>query len=61
MCIAMNLPPWLSRELIKVAGFGQAATERQRAYEMVLECMYTASVDEVQAVLSSFGDAPLKL
>ena len=61
MCVAMKLPPWLSRELIKVAGFRLAETERQRTCAMVLECMYTASVDEVQAVLSSFGDAPLKL
>ena len=61
MCVAMKLPPWLSRDLVKVAGFRLAETERQRTCAMVLECMYTASVDEVQAVLSSFGDAPLKL
>lgn len=61
MCVAMRLPPWLSRELIKAAGFGLSETERQRTYIMVLDCMYTASVEEVQAVLSSFGEDTLKL
>jgi len=61
MCVAMRLPPWLSRELIKTAGVGLSETPRQRTCMMILDCMYTASVDEVQAVLSSFGDAPLKL
>ena len=60
MCVAMRLPPWLSRELIKAA-VGLSETPRQRMCMMILDCMYTASVDEVQAVLSSFGDAPLKL
>ena len=61
MCVAMRLPPWLSRELIKAAGVGLSETRRQRTCMMILECMYTASVDEVQAALSDFGDAPLKL
>ena len=61
MCVAMKLPPWLSRELIKAAGFGLSETPSQRTYMMILDCMYTASVDEVQAVLSSFGDNTLKL
>ena len=61
MCVAMRLPPWLSRELIKAAGVGLSETPRQRTCMMILDCMYTASVDEVQAILSSFGDAPLKL
>lgn len=61
MCVAMRLPPWLSRELIKVAGFRLAETERQRTCTMILECMYTASLDEVQEWLESFGDEALKL
>ena len=61
MCVAMKLPPWFSRELIKAAGVGLSETPRQRTCMMILDCMYTASVDEVQAVLSSFGDVPLKL
>lgn len=61
MCVAMKLPPWLSRELIKVAGFRLAETERQRTCAMILECMYTASLDEVQEWLESFGDEALKL
>ena len=60
MCIAMRLPPWLSRELIK-AGVGLSETPRQRTCMMILDCMYTASVDEVQEWLESFGDEPLKL
>lgn len=61
MCVAMRLPFWLSRELIKAAGVGLSETPRQRTYAMVLECMYTASVDEVQAVLSSYGEEALRL
>ena len=61
MCVAMRLPPWLSRELIKAAGVGLSEMPHQRTCMMILDCMYTTSVDEVQAVLSSLGDAPLKL
>ena len=61
MCIAMKLPPWLSRELIKTAGFFLSETPHQRTCMMILDCMYTASVDGVQAILSCSGDAPLKL
>ena len=61
MCVAMRLPPWLSRELIKAAGVGLSETPRQRTCMMILECMYTASVDEVQAILSSYGKDTLKL
>ena len=60
MCVAMRLPPWLSRELIK-AGVGLSETPRQRTCMMILNCMYTASIDEVQAILSSFGEDPLRL
>ena len=61
MCVAMRLPPWLSRELIKVAGFGLSETERQRTCMMILDHLYTASIDEVQAILSSYGEDALKL
>lgn len=61
MCGAMRLPPWLSRELIKAAGVGLSETPRQRTCMMILDCMYTASVDEVQAILSSYGEDALKL
>ena len=60
MCVAMRLPPWLSRELIK-AGVGLSETPRQRTCMMILNCMYTASIDEVQVLLSSFGEDALKL
>lgn len=61
MCVAMRLPPWLSRELIKAAGVGLSETSRQRTCMMILDCMYTASVDEVQAILSRYGEDTLKL
>ena len=61
MCVAMRLPPWLSRELIKAAGFGLSETERQRTCMMILDHLYTASIDEVQAILSSYGEDALKL
>ena len=61
MCVAMRLPPWLSRELIKAAGFGLSETPRQRTCMMILDYMYTTSLDEVQEWLESFGDEALKL
>ena len=61
MCVARRLPPWLSRELIKAAGVGLSETPRQRTCMMILDCMYTASVDEVQAILSSYDEDALKL
>ena len=45
MCVAMRLPPWLSRELIKAAGFGLSETPRQRTCMMILDYMYTTSLD----------------
>lgn len=41
MCVAMRLPPWLSRELIK-AGVGLSETPRQRTCMMILDDMRTA-------------------
>jgi transcriptional regulator with XRE-family HTH domain len=61
MCVAMRLPPWLSRELVKAAGLGLSETPHQRLCMMILDCMYTASVDEVQAILNCFGEDALKL
>ena len=61
MCVAMRLPPWLSRELIKAAGFCLSETERQSTCMMIIDHLYTASIDEVQAILSSYGEDALKL
>ncbi len=61
MCVAMKLPPWLSRELIEKAGFRLAETRRQRTCMWLLDCMYTSTLEEVQEWLESFGDEPLKL
>ena len=61
MCVAMRLPPWLSRELIKAAGVGLSETPHQRTCMMILNCMYTSSIDEVQVLLSSYGKDAQKL
>ena len=60
MCVAMRLPPWLSRELIN-ACVGLSETSRQRTCMMILNCMYTSSIDEVQVFLSSYGKDAQKL
>jgi len=54
---AIRLPPWLSRKLFKAAGIGLS----ERTYAMVLDCMYTASVDEVQAILNIYDEDTLNL
>lgn len=61
MCIGMHLPPWLSRELIDRADLRLSRTPRHRAFRRVLDCMYTASLDEVQEHLKLYGNAQLSL
>lgn len=61
ICIALHLPPWLSRELLQRAGFILRRTKQQLAYQCVLDCMFMDEVSDVQRFLAESGFARLKL
>lgn len=56
MYVAMQLPPWLSLALINAVGFHVSEIEHLRTYMLILDHIYTSSVDEVQAILRRYGE-----
>lgn len=61
ICVALHLPPWLSRKMIEKAGFLLRQTPQHLAYQMILDCMYMDTVDEVQQQLVLAGCKKLRL
>lgn len=61
ICIALHLPPWLSRELLHRAGLLLRRTKQHLAYQCVLDCMFMDEVADVQRFLAEAGFAKLKL
>jgi len=61
LCVAMNLPPWLSSELLAQAGLMLRRTKQHRAYRLILDCMFMDKVETVQSFLRASGCEPLKL
>lgn len=61
LCAAMNLPPWLSRNLLQRAGFTLRTSKQHQAYQFILDCLFMDSVDDVQRFLRESGCQPLKL
>ena len=61
MYVAMQLPPWLSLALINGVGFHLSETEHLRTYMLILDHIYTSSVDEVQAILRRYDEDAQKL
>lgn len=61
ICIALQLPPWLSRELIAKAGFLLRPIKQHQAYQLVLDCMFMDTVDDVQRFLVKAGCEKLRL
>jgi len=59
LCIAMKLPPMISRSLLNKAGFSLKANERDFMYEFLLDGYYTYSVEECNKVLIEQGIKPL--
>ena len=61
LCIALQLPPWLSSELLAQAGLMLRRTKQHRAYRLILDCMFMDSLETVQNFLRSSGCEALKL
>lgn len=61
ICIALHLPPWLSRALLQRAGFTLRTSKQHQAYQFILDCLFMDSVDDVQHFLRESGCQPLKL
>lgn len=61
ICVALHLPPWLSRELLQRAGILLRKTRQHLAYQCILDCMFMDEVEDVQRFLSESGLEKLKL
>jgi len=60
LCIALQLPPWLSCELLERAGLILRRTKQHRAYRLILDCMFMDDVETVQRFLRDSDCEPLK-
>ena len=61
LCIALNLPPWLSRLMLDKAGFTVRSYGPQGHYGEILDCCFMDSIPEVQDYLRSAGYPQLRL
>lgn len=61
ICIALQLPPWLSGELLEQAGLMLRRSKQHRAYRLILDCMFMDDLETVQSFLRTSGCDPLKL
>ena len=61
LCVALQLPPWLSAELLDRAGLLLRRTKQHRAYRLILDCMFMDTLDTVQSFLRASGCEALKL
>lgn len=61
ICIALQLPPWLSREMIAKAGYLLRPIKQHQAYQLVLDCMFMDTVQDVQRFLVEAGCEKLRL
>ena len=61
ICIGLHLPPMVSREMFSRAGIMLRSNKQHRAYQMILDCLYMDSLDDVQKFLARQGCEQLKL
>ena len=61
LCIALHLPPWLSRLMLDKAGFSVKSYGPTGYYGEILDCCFMDSIPEVQAYLRSAGYPELRL
>lgn len=61
ICVALHLPPWLSCELLRRAGYVLRNTRQHQAYRYVLDCLFMDSIDDVQRFLETTGCQRLRL
>jgi transcriptional regulator with XRE-family HTH domain len=61
ICIALHLPPWLSRRMLGMAGFPVQSYGARGHYGEILDCCFMDTVPQVQEYLRSAGYPQLKL
>ena len=61
VCLALHLPPWLSRVLLNKAGILVQNYGPKGHFGEILDCCFMDSVPEVQEYLKKAGYPPLKL
>ena len=61
ICIALHLPPWLSRLMLDKAGFAVKSYGPRGYYGEILDCCFMDTVPEVQDYLRSAGYPELRL
>ena len=61
LCIALHLPPWLSRLMLSKAGYAIRSYGPKGYYGEILDCCFMDSVPEVQQYLREAGYPELKL
>ena len=61
LCIALHLPPWLSRLMLDKAGFSVKSYGPRGHYGEILDCCFMDTIPEVQQYLRSAGYPELRL
>ena len=61
ICIALHLPPWLSRLMLDKAGFSVKSYGPHGYYGEILDCCFMDTIPEVQDYLRSAGYPELRL
>ena len=61
LCLAMHLPPWLSRVLLNKAGVPVRNYGPRGHYGEILDCCFMDTLPQVQEYLKAAGLPPLKL
>ena len=61
LCIALHLPPWLSRLMLDKAGIAVQSYGPRGHYGEILDCCFMDTIPEVQQYLRSVGYPALKL
>ena len=61
LCIALHLPPWLSRLMLDKAGFSVKSYGPRGHYGEILDCCFMDTIPEVQEYLRAAGYPELKL
>lgn len=61
ICIALHLPPWLSRLMLNKAGFSVRSYGPTGYYGEILDCCFMDTIPEVQDYLRSAGYPELRL
>ena len=61
LCLALHLPPWLSRLMLDKAGFSVKSYGPRGYYGEILDCCFMDTIPEVQEYLKSAGYPLLKL